>query len=168
MSRTPAPAEQIERELEALGEDPPTAEELAMLERDVDDDPDIATVARLTELARAEAPASLSELELQAAWRKAEQRLDHSEPAPPRRAGSSPRRWLLLAATGLAAAAAVLVIVVPQTSESEPSAAEIAELGDQVRASLAVIDDGESGTQRADALVAAYQQQLALQQESGG
>lgn len=171
--------ETIERELAALGEAPPSAEELALLARDDDDLDaldDIATVARLSEQAEPLAFEDLSQLETHRGWRNVEQRLAGSqaaranEPAAndnhPTPSGGGPRRWLF-AAVGLAAAAAlVLIIVRPSTPEQpELDAEAVAELGKQARATLKILDDGASDTQRAEQLAAEYQQRL---EEQGG
>lgn len=173
--------ETIERELAALGEAPPSAEELALLASDGDPDEldDIAHVARLTELAEPLAFDELSQLETHRAWRNLEQRLaggaqstaaeqsaEHAREQQPSPTGGGPRRWLL-AAAGLAAAAALVLIVVrppgPGQSDLDPEA--VAKLGEQARASLQALEDGASDTQRAEQLAAQYQQRL---EEQGG
>jgi hypothetical protein len=228
MSQAKPSPEQIERELAALGEAPPS---VAELEGAFDDTPEVASVARLVELAEPVVFEDLSELESHRAWRQIEQRLggsgeadektgqaaeasvspkpdpsgraravggsdpqkpdpsgraravggsDPQKPDPSGRARavggsdpqkSGPRRWLS-AAFGLAAAAAVIIVVL--TTEQErgevegPSAEEVAELGEQVRASLRVLDDGKSDSERAAERAAAYERRLAAREERGG
>ena len=173
--------ETIERELAALGEAPPSAEELALLASDDDDDldalDDLATVARLSELAEPLAFDDLSQLETHRGWRNVEQRLARPEPARATEpaandsasehpGGGGPRRWLF-AAVGLAAAAALVLIVVRPSAPEQPEldAETVAELGEQARATLKILDDGASDTQRAEQLAAEYQQRL---EEQGG
>ena len=176
--------ESIERELAALGEAPPSAEELALLAGELEDHDEIATVARLAELAEPLAFDELSPLETHRGWRNVEQRLarvqapeqatqqqasEQSSPSGPSRGGSSPRphgRWLL-AAVGLAAAAALVLIVVNPSTPEQPEldAEAVAELGEQARATLKALDNGASDTQRAEQLAAEYQQRL---EEQGG
>src|SRR5690606_21359492 len=99
-------SETIARELAALGEAPPSAEELAMLaELEAHDEPEaIASVVRLPELAEPLSFDDLSELETHRGWRNVEQRLARvaSEPEPreqprPTPGGGGPRRWLYAA-----------------------------------------------------------------------
>lgn len=169
--------EAIERELAALGEAPPSAEELALLAGDdhsddrVDEVSEIASVARLCELAEPLAFDDLSQLAIHRGWRNVEQRLassgrSHAADSGPSPSGGGPRRWLF-AAIGLAAAAAlVLIIVQPSTPEQpEIDAEAVAKLGEQVRATFKTLDDGASDTQRAEQLAAEYQQRL---EEQGG
>ncbi|HLT35318.1 MAG TPA: hypothetical protein VK034_03510 [Enhygromyxa sp.] len=175
-------SETIERELAALGEAPPSAEELALLESGglhrldhLDHAAEIAGVARLAELAEPLAFEDLSELETHRGWRTVEQRLTRpgsaadvdpgdARPSDSSPSGGGPRRWLF-AALGLAAAAAIVLIIV-RPSASEPLDPEqVAELGEQARASLQILEDGASDTQRAEQLAAEYQQRL---EEQGG
>jgi hypothetical protein len=165
-------SETIARELAALGEEPLSAEELALLESEsaLDQD-DVASVARLAELSEPLAFDDLSELETHRAWRNVEQRLagpakpDHADTAP--RSGGGPRRWLF-AAIGLAAAAAIILIIVDQPA-SEHDAEAVAEMGKQARetlhTTLQMLDGGVSDTARAEQLAAEYQQRL---EEQGG
>ncbi|PRQ02926.1 hypothetical protein ENSA5_18650 [Enhygromyxa salina] len=175
MSEPSPTREQIERELVALGEASPNATELALLERELDDEPEVASMARLSELAEPLAFEDLSELETQRAWRKIEEQVgsnpdrDEAIAAP---AASSPvggsTRGRLLAVAGLAAAAVVLVIILPQEREQQaegPSAKEVAELSEQVRSTLRLLDDGKTDTERAAALAADYERRL---EEQGG
>ncbi len=181
---------EIERELAGLGEAPPSAAELALLAQldadgtdGADEVDDVVVVARLTELAEPFAFEDLSELETHRSWRTVEQRLartdanagdieagtepqtepsEHRRPTP---SGGGPRRWLF-AAIGVAAAAAIVLIVVrPPTNETvaetRVDAEAVAELGEQARASLKVLDNGTSDTQRAEQLAAEYQARLA-------
>jgi hypothetical protein len=163
----------IERELAALGEAPPSAEELGLLDR-LGDHEDIASVARLAELAEPLAFEDLSELELHRSWREVEQRQQQSrgsaQPATTG-AGPGPRRWLL-AAAGLAAVAAVVLLVVRPLANDEGGgtgrdgdAQQVAKLGEHARATLRALDDGVSDTQRAEQIAAEYQRQL---EEQGG
>jgi hypothetical protein len=174
--------ESIERELAALGEAPPSDEELALLAGELDEHDDhdeIATVARLAELAEPLAFDELSPLETHRGWRNVEQRLAaahvpgqaNAQPHASEQSGShgaSPRqgRWLF-AAIGLAAAAALVLIVVNPSNPEQPEldAKAVAELGEQARASLKALDNGTSDTQRAEQLAAKYQQRL---EEQGG
>lgn len=176
-------SETIERELAALGEAPPSAEELAML-AELEDHGEVASVARLTELADPLAFEDLSELETHRGWRNVEQRLARSsgeptgEVAPSKRptpSGGGPRRWLY-AAIGVAAAAAVLFVVTrpalrlgpgkdETVADSKVDAKAVAELGEQARASLKILDNGTTDTQRAEQLAAEYQARL---EEQGG
>jgi hypothetical protein len=187
--------ESIERELMALGEAPASAEELALLgeteaEARVEAGAEaLAHVARLLELAEPLEFEDLSELETHRAWRTIEQRTSepqlgkptaarpqgseaHGDPSPHPH-GGGPRRWLF-AAVGVAAAAAVLFIILrptdptrpdPITAESRVDPQAVAELGAQARASLKVLDDGTTDTQRAAQLADAYKAQL---EEQGG
>jgi hypothetical protein len=171
----------LRRELELLGEEPPSEEELALaLDRTGDDHgddhgdhADIAVVSRLTELAAGERFESLSELELHRVWRTVEQRAANAEPAKTI-GGSGARRWLLAAVGGLAAAAAVLFVVLGPDDDARhadaqaPSSEQIAEMGEQVRASLKALDDGKSDSERATELAAEYQRRLAQRQEHDG
>lgn len=170
--------ERLERELGdqlvTLGEAPPSEAELVLLRGLADDsdpdtnptsstNPDIASVARLAELAEPIAFEDLSELELHRAWRGVEQRL------PGAGASARIKPWLF-AAVGVAAAAAVLLIVVQSGRHSEDSRqaqtlsdkqlAELAALGDQARAALRLLDDGQSDTERAANLADTYQLRL--------
>lgn len=172
--------ESIERELAALGEAPPSDEELALLAGELDDDDDIATFARLAELAEPLAFDELSPLETHRGWRNVEQRLAAAAHTPDSAGaqsqtseqsashGASPRqgRWLF-AAIGLAAAAALVLIVVNPSDPEQPEldAKAVAEIGEQARASLKALDNGTSDTQRAEQLAAKYQQRL---EEQGG
>jgi hypothetical protein len=175
-------SETIERELAALGEAPASAEELAMLREpgELDSLHPVASVARLAEVAEPIEINDLSELELHRGWRNVELRLarssearqstpsDRSAPAPAP-SGGGPRRWLF-AAIGVAAAAAILVIVLrpadaPTVAKTKIDAESVSELGDQARASLKVLDDGITDTQRAEQLAAEYQARL---EEQGG
>jgi hypothetical protein len=195
MTARPHDPETIERELAELGEAPPSADELAMLDgrgelgeldelgEGLDEDPELATVARLYTLAEPFAFEDLSQLETHRGWRMVEQRLagaadparaSRPEPASPsttnpHQHGGGPRRWLL-AAVGAAAAAALLVLVL--RPEAGPSVAEqatpvdpaaAAELGEQARATLATLaklDGGLSETERAEQLAREYQRRL--------
>jgi hypothetical protein len=172
--------ETIERELAALGEAPPSAEELALLAEDsfdhVDLDHEVATVARLAELAEPLAFDDLSQLETHRGWRNVEQRLARAQPDgrattpvsehPSGSSGGGPRRWLF-AAIGLAAAAALVLIVVNPSTPEQPEldAEAVAKLGEQARATLKLLNNGASDTQRAEQLAAEYQQRL---EEQGG
>lgn len=166
-------SETIERELAALGEAPPSAEELALLASgDLDHVSDVATMARLAELSEPLAFDDLSELETHRGWRNVEQRLGSSEPArevdePPTQTspiGGGPRRWLF-AAIGLAAAAAITVIIVRPSSPEPVDPEQVVQLGEQARATLKTLENGASDTQRAEQLAAEYQQRL---EEQGG
>ena len=154
----------IERELAELGEAPASAEELAMFDT-LEQDPEVASVARLAELAEPCAFDDLSELELHRAWRSVERRgAKAPAEAAPHPSGGGPRRWLF-AAIGLAAAAAILLIVTrptddEQLAQTQADAEAVAELGEQARASLKLLDDGASDTQRAEQLAAEYQARL--------
>jgi hypothetical protein len=175
MSHPNHQSETIERELTALGEAPANAEELAAVGLEIDEQPELAVVARLTELAEPLGFDDLSELELHRAWRKVEQVVEagpepgdaQREPAGP--AGAGPRRWLY-AAFGLAAAAALLLLVVRpfgarSITELEPDAEAVLQLGDQVRATLRALEDGVDDTQRAELRLLEYQGRL---EELGG
>jgi hypothetical protein len=150
----PAPSDTIARELEALGEEPLSADELAMLAGDeVEDEPAVASTARLIELSRPLEPVSLSEIDQQRVWRTIEQR----------RSGAN-RRWAPWIAVGLAvAAAAVMLVLLPgddRDASTGPSAAEVAEVGAQARSALRALDDGLSDTDRAERLNADYRKRL--------
>ncbi|EDM81364.1 hypothetical protein PPSIR1_39275 [Plesiocystis pacifica SIR-1] len=172
----------IERELAELGEDGPSAEELALLEGGaVEHSGPVASVVLLSELSQPHAFDDLSELETHRGWRKVEARLGDeaakraggpgsTEPASkPGGAGSgSPRRWLY-AAFGVAAAAALTLIVVDpngnegnQGSEASASvdAEELAAMGKEARGLLDAIDDGKTDTERAQAMLADYEARL--------
>jgi hypothetical protein len=184
--------ERLERELGdqlvTLGEAPPSEAELVLLRGLADDsdpdtnptsstNPDIASVARLAELAEPIAFEDLSELELHRAWRGVEQRL----PGARASARIKIKPWLF-AAVGVAAAAAVLLIVVQSGRHSEDSRqaqtlsdkqlAELAALGDQARTALRLLDDGQSDTERAANLADTYKLRLTQQpirkEEQGG
>jgi hypothetical protein len=164
--------ETIERELAALGEAPPSAEELALLgESGEFDHVDVETVSRLAELAAPITFNDLSELEAHRGWRTVEQRLARpvaarpaeSTPEPSHSRGG-PQRWLF-AAVGIAAAAALVLIVIwPEPEQivasNQLDPKQVAELGVQARATLATLDDGASDTQRAEQSAAAYQSRL--------
>ncbi|MFO7561350.1 MAG: hypothetical protein R6X02_01800 [Enhygromyxa sp.] len=173
---TPNP-EMIERELAALGEAPPSAEELARLGSGaLDDDAAVASVARLAELAEPIAFEDLSELETHRVWRAVEQRLTSAEaardaerpdprPSEPRpTGGGGSKRWVF-AAIGLAAAAAIALLIVRPSSTPELDPEQVVELGEQARASLRALQPETSDTQRAELLAAEYQQRL---EEQGG
>jgi hypothetical protein len=161
-------SETIARELAALGEEPLSAEELALLESEsaLDQD-DVASVARLAELSEPLAFDDLSELETHRAWRNVEQRVAPAKHAEVPRRGGGPRRWLF-AAVGLAAAAAIVLIVIDQPAP-EHDARAVAEMGKQARetlhTTLQMLDGGVSDTSRAEQLAAEYQQRL---EEQGG
>jgi hypothetical protein len=165
-------SETIARELAALGEAPPSAEELALLasrpgyraDEELDEHDEVASVARLAELSEPFGFDDLSELETHRVWRNVEQRAARAEPGHARRpSGGGPRRWLF-AAAGLAAAAAIAWIVVGSPAP-EHDADAVADLGTQARATLQMLDDGASDTERAEQLAAEYQQRL---EEQGG
>jgi hypothetical protein len=179
---------ELRRELELLGEEPPSPDELALLEQDGEQEPEIAIVSRLVELAQAERFDSLSELELHRGWRSVEQRavndgsVEHGGPVGRvehvqdghRPTGGGARRWLFAAVGGLAAAAAVLFVVfgperdTQQQAAEAPSSEQVAEMGEQVRATLRVLDDGKSDSERAVERAAEYQRRLAQRQEQDG
>jgi hypothetical protein len=170
---------ELRRELELLGEEPPTAEELALLlEQEGESDPEIATVSRLVELAQGERFAALSELELHRGWRNVEQRAagdGRVELVRHQPTGGGARRWLFAAVGGLAAAAGVLFVVLGPGRDTDrhagveaPSTEQVAEMGEQVRATLRVLDDGKSDSERAVERAADYQRRLAQRQERGG
>ena len=165
MNEANSNTEAIARELAALGEDAPSEAELAWL-RDgtLDAEPDVASVARLSELAEPFGFEELSELEIHRAWRRSEHQLSASSHAPAA-AAPSPRRWLL-AAAGLAAAAAVALLVIPEREQApQLSAQDVASQGESVRVALRALDDGRSDSERARAIAAEYQRRLA---EQGG
>lgn len=149
----------IARELEALGEDPPSADELAMLAAaSLDDEPEVAGTARLIELAQPDfaGPSEpLGELGKQRVWRTVEARRGLSR-------GRSSARWV---AVGLAIAAALaLLVLMPgrgeQAREDGPSAAELAEVGEQARLALRALDDGLDDTTRAERMRGAYVERM--------
>lgn len=146
----------IARELEALGEAPLSAAELAMLAEDaLDDEPAVAGTARLIDLAQPYEHQPLGELGIQRVWRRVE---PHGR-ARVRRVQS---RWV--AVTIAIAAALVLVVVVADRepgdrepgSGSGPSATEVAELGEQARVALHALDEGLDDTARAERARADY------------
>lgn len=170
---------ELRRELELLGEEPPSPAELALvLGQDAEQDLEIATVSRLVELAEGERIAALSELELHRGWRNVEQRAVHdasSEPAKHAPTGGGARRWLFAAVGGLAAAAAVLFVVfgperdpARQAAAEPPTREQVAKMGEQVRATLKVLDDGKSDSERAAERAAEYQRRLEQRQEQDG
>lgn len=187
MSRTSHSTEDIERELAELGEAPPSDDELAWVhepsELAKEAQPDVATTLRLVELSEPLDMPGLSELETRRVWQTIEQRRAQPKPDASTQqhpAGGGARRWLF-AAVGLAAAAALIVIVIspddatlvaPRDGDAGPSAEQVAELGDKVRASLAALDHGKSDTARATELAADYERRLAASQaereERGG
>ena len=130
-------------------------------------------MSRLVELSAASSPTEpLSELELHRGWRNVEQRAAGKSPVVSSPAIGSRRRWVV-AAVGLAAAAGVLFIVIgPQrdaTLDAEPPSREqVAEMGEQVHATLQALDDGKSDSERAAELAAEYQRRLAIRQEQDG
>ncbi|MFV8749579.1 hypothetical protein ACNOYE_03385 [Nannocystaceae bacterium ST9] len=155
-------SEAIARELEALGEAPLSADELAMLAMQagalLDDQPAVASTARLIELSQASEPIELSELGKQRAWRTFEQRRAPA-PAPAGR----PTRWAPWVAVSLAiAAAALIVVLVPGGDESAGGldAQQVAEVGEQARSALRLLDDGLSDTARAERQSAEYRRRL--------
>jgi hypothetical protein len=150
----------IARELEALGEDPPSAEELAMLAAaSLDDEPEVAGTARLIDLAQADAAVEpLGELGEQRVWR-----VVASRRASGRALVSA--RWV---AVGLAIAAALTVLVlVPgrdePAREQGPSASEVGEVGEQARLALQALDDGLDDTARVEQLRDRYAARLEAQ-----
>jgi hypothetical protein len=157
----------IARELEALGEEPLSATELAMLaddDRDLEDEPAVASTARLIELSRPldpiELSAGLSEIDQQRVWRTIE---DRRAPTDGRSSERRSRRWTPWIAVSLAlAAAAVMLVVLPgdRGASSRPSQAEVAQVGDQARSALRALDDGLGDTARAERLSADYQRRL--------
>lgn len=170
---------ELRRELELLGEEPPSPAELALvLEQDAEQEPEIATVSRIVELAQGERFAALSELELHRGWRNVEQRAVHDasgEPAKHAPTGGGARRWLFAAVGTLAAAAAVLFVVFGpqrdpdrQAASDPPSREQVAEMGEQVRATLRVLDDGKTDSERAAERAAEYRRRLAQRQEQDG
>lgn len=186
MSRTSHNTEDIERELAELGEAPPSDDELAWVhepsELAKEAQVDVATTLRLVELSEPLDMPGLSELETRRVWQTIEQRRAKPKPDASTQqhpAGGGARRWLF-AAVGLAAAAALIVIVISpddttlarRDADAGPSAEQVAELGDKVRASLAALDDGKSDTARATELAADYERRLAASQaereERGG
>lgn len=166
---SPDPAA-IALELEALGEAPLSAEELATVRTgQLDDEPEIASLARLSELSEPLEFDALSELETHRAWRRVEQELEQDSspaatPASAPLASPAPRRWLF-AVAGLAAAAALALLVVPRGSGDGLSAEEVAQQGESVRRALSALDDGRSDSDRARDRARAYQQRL---EERGG
>jgi hypothetical protein len=179
----PSHTTETERELEALGEAPLSAEELALLAEAGDladsDLAEVASVARLAELAEPFVCEDLSDLELHRSWRAVEQRSAQAKPqtevqTQAKPAGGGPRRWLLAAPALIMAAALVLVVLQPFSGEqtagrgdadAKPDAERVAQLGEQARATLRTLDDGVSDTQRAERIAAEYQRQL---EEQGG
>jgi hypothetical protein len=173
---------ELRHELELLGEQPPSPAELALaLEQDAEHDSEIATVSRLVELSETERFAPLSELDLHRGWRNVEQRAVGEASVEPvgmaRRGptGGGARRWVFAAVGGLAAAAAVLFVVLGperdtarQATAEPPSSEQVAETGDQVRATLRALDDGKSDSERAAERAAEYQRRLAQRQEQDG
>ncbi len=158
-------SEAIARELEALGEEPLSADELAMLAADaLDEEPAVASTARLIELSQPYAAPELTELGAERVWRTIEGRR-----APQARALARPapsRRWVPWVAVSLAIAAAlVLVVVIPSDDDdsgerNDPSNEQVAVIGDQARSALRALDDGLSDTARAERLSADYQRRL--------
>jgi hypothetical protein len=175
---------ELRRELELLGEEPPSPAELALVFEQEGEEPEIATVSRLVELAQGERVAPLSELELHRGWRNVEQRALHDgsvapgksgEPVRHAPTGGGARRWLFAAVGGLAAAAAVLFVVFgPERDTARhatgepPSSEQVAKMGEQVRATLRVLDDGKSDSERAAERAAEYERRLAQRQERDG
>lgn len=157
-------SETIARELEALGEEPLSAAELAMLagdELDLDDEPAVASTARLIELSRPYESANLSDIDQQRVWRTIEQR---RAPMDVRREAQPSRRWAPWIGVSLAlAAAAVMLVLLPgddRDAKTGPSKAEVAQVGDQARSALRALDDGLDDTARAERLSADYQRRL--------
>jgi hypothetical protein len=166
---------ELRRELELLGEEPPSPAELALVFEQEGEEPEIATVSRLVELAQGERVAPLSELELHRGWRNVEQRALHDEPVRHAPTGGGARRWLFAAIGGLAAAAAVLFVVFGPERDTNrhatgepPSSEQVAKMGEQVRASLRALDDGKSDSERAAERAAEYERRLAQRQERDG
>jgi hypothetical protein len=82
---------------------------------------------------------------------------------------------LFAAVGGLAAAAAVLFVVfgperdgARHATVEAPSSEQVAKMGEQVRATLRVLDDGKSDSERAAERAAEYEQRLAQRQERDG
>jgi hypothetical protein len=160
MTEPLTPTETIARELEALGEEPLGADELAMLAGEaIDDEPAVASTARLIELSQPFEAPPLSELDRQRVWRTIEQRRGTATGGD-----AASRRWAPWIGVALAiAAAAVMLVLLPgddETSASGPSAAEVAEVGEQARSALRALDDGLGDTARAERLSADYQRRL--------
>ena len=183
MSEASHDTEQIELtrdELAALGEAAPSEAEQLLLRGDGLDapeahaDPSVASVARLAELAAPLKFEDLSELELHRGWRGIEERLPGAAAHPAPSTGGGVRSWLF-AAVGIAAAAAVLLVVLRPGKDTQQAQApspeqvtELAELGEQARAALRVLDDDQTDTERATQLAAAYQRRLAQLEEQDG
>lgn len=177
MSEPLSQSEAIARELEALGEAPLSAEELAMLGRDESDqldhldrfdhEPAVASTARLIELSRPYESADLSELDKQRVWRKVEQRRATASvvagPSEPPAVEAPGRGWAPWIGVALAiAAAAVMLVMLPsdESSPTGPSATEVAEVGEHARSALRALDDGLSDTARAEQMSRDYQRRL--------
>jgi hypothetical protein len=189
---------ELRRELESLGEPPPSDDELALiLDQQRDDDSrdlDVATVSRLVELASASGSTMpLSELELHRGWRTIEQRAaaqsgpelsregredksgrELSREGREDKSGPTRRRWLFVGVGSLAAAAGVLFVVLgPERKPIDdgaqgPSLEQVQTMSEQVHATLRALDDGKSDTQRAAEIAADYERRLKQRQEQDG
>lgn len=160
----------IARELETLGEDPPTPGELSA-EASLDDDVDVASVAALIALSEPLEGADaepLSDMERARVWRKFEARRpdgDGSRPEVANAGGTSGRPWALIAA-GLAAAAVAAFVIVRPGPDSSPGTDDgqhemAMAMGEQARAGLQTLGVGPgSESARAHDMVAAYEARL--------
>jgi hypothetical protein len=164
----------VARQLEALGEAPPSPAELSA-EATLDDDVDVASVAALIALSRPldEADAGpLSEMEQARAWRKFEARRGDETPARDQGGGAARRPWALIA-TGLAAAAVVaFVLVRPGTGAGtgDESQHEMAmAMGEQARVGLKTLGvEPGSESARARDMLADYEARLNRPDEKTG
>lgn len=156
----------VARQLEALGEAPPSRAEVSA-EATLDDDVDVASVAALIALSQPLDQANagpLSEMEQARAWRKFEARRGDEAPARERGGGASRRPWALIA-TGLAAAAVVTFVLVRPGSEvgtGDEGQHEMAmAMGEQARVGLKTLGvEPGSESARAQDMLADYEARL--------
>jgi len=156
----------LDRELERLGEPPPTEDERRQGGADepaIASDPELATCAALFELSRTQPVEGLSEVEGARAWRKVERRIGDADAAAADR--TRRRAWIVVATAMAAAAIVTFVLVRPQahTGEVDDEQHEVAAaLGTQARAGLEALGvSAGSQSRRADQMMRDYEARLA-------
>lgn len=163
----------IARQLEALGEDPPSPAELSA-EATLDDDVDVASVAALIGLSRpleGDDAGPLTDMERARAWRKIELRMPEGDAPREQPGGATGRPWALIA-VGLAAAAVVTFVLVrpgsgPDTSTDGQHEMAMA-MGDQARAGLQTLGVRPgSESQRARDMLRDYEARLESTEGAG-
>lgn len=153
--------DRLKQELQTLGEDAPTQDELTLATADGDDAVDVAVVAALVGISEPLENAELSEMSQARAWRKVEGRLGLQAPRPAAAQSARRRPWAMVA-VGLAAAAAVTFIIVRPGPQPDGEHHEMAiALQTQARqglSTLGVEPGGESA--RAQQMLADYEARM--------